>query len=95
MSKKRRNKRFNQIKQNPRNVRFEDFIKLLEMFGYEVVPPNRGSHYVAVRENADLGAKRITFPKPHGGRRSGKHMNEQYVKKAIYQFEEIIESEEE
>ena len=35
------------------------------------------------------------FPRPHGKRDSGgKHMNEIYVKKAIYEFEQIIESEE-
>ncbi len=90
MSKKRRDKLFKKIKQNPKNVRFEDLKKMYEMFDYEVIPPRGGSHYVAVR-----GEKQMSFPKPHGKRGGGgKHMNEIYVKKAIYEFEQIIESEE-
>lgn len=91
MSKKRRDKLFNKIKQNCKNVGFEDMKKLYEMFGYEIVPPRRGSHYVALRDT-----ERRTFPKPHGKRSGGgKHMNEIYVKEAISRFEQIIESEEE
>ena len=89
-NKKRRDKLLNKIKQNHKNVRFEDLKKLYEMFGYEIVPPRGGSHYVVVR-----GTERISFSKPHGKRSGGKHINEIYVKEAIRRFEQIIESEEE
>ncbi len=50
-------------KQNPKNVGFEDAIKLLEMMSFRLVNV-RGSHY-----HYDDGRTLITIVKPHGGQK--------------------------
>ena len=84
MSQKQREKLLVRIKQNPKNVRFDDLIKLYEMFGFQVRKPRRGSHYVC-----ELHEHTISLPKPHG-----KHVGVRYVERAISLFEEIKDSEE-
>ena len=84
MPEKQREKLFIQIKRNPKNVRFEDLIRLYEMFGFEVENPRRGSHYIC-----ELDEHTISLPKPHK-----KHVVERYVKRAILLFEEIKNNEE-
>lgn len=84
MSEKQREKLFIQIKRSTKNVRFEDLIKLYEMFGFEVKKPKRGSHYIC-----ELDKHTISLPRPHK-----KHVVERYVKRAILLFEEIKNSEE-
>ena len=49
MSKKE--KLIEAIKNNPKNVRFEDLKKILENIGYTVIN-NGGSHYVFTKENS-------------------------------------------
>lgn len=84
MSERKREKRLARIKKNLKNVRFDDLIKLYEMFGFEV-KPKRGSHYICV-----LNKYVRTLPKPH---KNKKHVNEAYVKEAISVFEEIKDNE--
>lgn len=86
MSEAKREKLFIQIKQNPKNVRFDDLKKLYEMFGFEVKKPRRGSHYVC-----ELDEYTISLPKPH---KNKKHVGIRYVKMAISTFEEIKDKEE-
>ena len=84
MSETKREKLFIQIKQNPKNVRFDDLKKLYEMFGFEVKTPRRGSHYVC-----ELDEYTISLPRPHK-----KQVGIRYVKMAILIFEEIKHKEE-
>jgi len=84
MSETKREKLFIQIKQNPKNVRFDDLKKLYEMFGFEVKKPRRGSHYVC-----ELDEYTISLPRPHK-----KQVGIRYVKMAILIFEEIKHKEE-
>lgn len=80
MSKKRRDKLFAEIKENPKNVSFEKLKNVYEMFGFEVKPPRGGgSHYRAI-----LNEHTLIVPKPHG-----KHVKATYVKEAIKIFEDI------
>ncbi|MEA2027596.1 MAG: type II toxin-antitoxin system HicA family toxin [Campylobacterota bacterium] len=59
MSKK--DKLLEAIKNNPKNVRFEDLKKILESIGYKAI--NRGgSHYVFTKANAT--SLTIPFKKP-------------------------------
>ena len=84
MSQKQREKLLARIKRNPKNVRFDDLIKLYEMFGFKVIEPRRGSHYVC-----ELDEYTISLPRPHK-----KHVGIRYVKMAILVFEEIKYKEE-
>jgi len=76
MSKKE--KLIEAIKNNPKNVRFEDLRKILESIGYTAVN-NGGSHYVFTKENAT--SLTIPYKKP---------VKVVYVKQVI----KIIEEEE-
>jgi len=49
MSKKE--KRIESIKNNPKNVKFQNLKKVLENLGYKAIN-NGGSHYVFTKENA-------------------------------------------
>ena len=49
MSKK--DKLIEHIRNNPKNVRFEDLRKILESIGYTAIN-NGGSHYVFTKENS-------------------------------------------
>ena len=84
MSETKREKLFIRIKRNPKNVRFDDLKKLYEMFGFDVKPPRRGSHYVC-----ELNEYTISLPRPHG-----KHVGVRYVERSISLFEEIKDNEE-
>jgi len=59
MSKKE--KLIEAIKNNPKNVKFEDLRKILENLGYTAVN-NGGSHYVFTKENAT--SLTIPYKKP-------------------------------
>jgi len=59
MSKKE--KLIEAIKNNPKNVRFEDLKKILESIGYTAIN-NGGSHYVFTKENST--ALTIPYKKP-------------------------------
>ena len=56
MSEKQREKLFTQIKRNTKNVRFEDLIKLYEMFGFEVRKPRRGAHHICELDNYTISS---------------------------------------
>jgi len=47
----RKEKLIEAIKNNPKNIRFEDLKKILESIGYIAIN-NGGSHYVFTRENS-------------------------------------------
>lgn len=49
------------IKNNPKNVRFEELIKVLKSRGYDIINI-KGSHY-----SFSNGEKTVTIVKPHSG----------------------------
>ena len=76
----RRDKRFQRIAQNPRNVRFDELRRLLEDYGFEL-KRTRGSHHSFVGYIAgEKVALVVPFKKP---------LNPVYVKKALALIEQI------
>jgi len=75
----RKDKLIDAIKNNPKNVRFQDLKKILESIGYTAVN-NGGSHFVFTKDNAI--SLTIPYKKP---------VKVVYVKQVI----KIIEEEEE
>ncbi len=75
----RREKRLRDALQNPRQVRFETLVSILEDHGY-VGRGGTGSHVVL--RNPQTGAT-VTLSRPHGGR---KHMPIVAVRDALRQI---------
>lgn len=82
---KKRNKVLLEVKSSPKNVKFDTLMRLLELCGFDIKTPRRGSHYVCEKDDVTL-----IVPKPHGGK---KCVNVHYVKQAIEIIEEMIEKE--
>ncbi|EGD52323.1 HicA toxin of toxin-antitoxin [Thermoanaerobacter thermohydrosulfuricus] len=68
-------KLYKKIKENPKNVRFEEIDKILKYFGFEAREPGSGSSHITY-SHADL-EDILTIPK---GR---PHIKAVYVKKAL------------
>jgi len=77
----KREKALRKIRNNPKEVRFNDLAKVLEQFGFEIRKTG-GSHHVFMR-----GQYRITVPfrKPH--------LLEYVVKDALRILDRILEEE--
>jgi len=50
------------ITQNPRHVRFEELLKLLQAYDFEVYRPGKGSHYYCVRGRYQIS---VPYRRPH------------------------------
>ena len=83
----KKEKRLQKMRQNPREVTFDELIHVLEDYGF-IVRPGKGSHYSA-RAEIKNRVTTLTFAKPHSGQ---KHIHPVRVKKAI-QYVDEIESE--
>jgi hypothetical protein len=80
-----RDKLFEKIKNNPKNVSFEELAKLLELFGFRQRRQTSGtSHYHFFKE----GCEPLTVPKH-------KPLKSVYVHKALARIQACSESEEE
>lgn len=75
-----REKLLEQLRGNPKNVRFEDLDRLLRLCGFERRNPQGGSHYVYKRP----GCRPITVPRH-------KPVESVYVKKALALIDELGE----
>lgn len=76
----RRRKRYQKIKQNPKNIRFEDLRHLLEDYGFEL-KRTKGSHHSFV---GHVGNEKITVVIPYR-----RPLKEVYVRNALAILEEI------
>jgi hypothetical protein len=75
----KREKRLAKIRNNPKNVRFEELDHLLRDYGFERRQPSGGSsHYFYI-----CGYHRLTVPKKRP------YIKQIYVKQALRQIEEI------
>lgn len=73
----RREKLYQKIKNNPKNVRFEEIEQLLLNIGFEERQARKGSsHYIFYHERLK---NNIVIPKPH----QGKHVKPIYIRKAL------------
>lgn len=80
MSKKE--KEFEKIKNNPKNIKFTTIDKLLRQYGFTVRQPKGGSsHYIYKKDKLTL-----TIPKHNPVR-------EVYIKKAVQFIEEVLKNE--
>lgn len=78
----RRRKLFDEICRNPKNVRFEDLDRVLQLYGFEVRQPSGGSsHYIYKR----TGCAILTVPRH-------KPVKEVYVKRACSLIRECVEN---
>jgi predicted RNA binding protein YcfA (HicA-like mRNA interferase family) len=73
----RRQKLLQQLRNNPKNVRFEDLDKLMRWYGFECRSPKGGSHYVYKRK----GQCSITVP-------HNKPIKSTYVREALALIDE-------
>jgi predicted RNA binding protein YcfA (HicA-like mRNA interferase family) len=76
----REEKLLDKLRNNPKNVRFEELDNLLQSYGFECRKPKRGTHYVYKHKR---GAS-ITVP-------YAKPMKSTYVKKVIALIEEYCQ----
>ena len=78
----KRQKRLARIRQNPKNVTFEDLAQVLEDYGFEL-KRSKGSHHI-FESVVDNKVRQLVIPyrKPH--------IKAVHVKKAINLIEEII-----
>ncbi len=75
----KREKRLAKIRNNPKNVRFNELDQLLRDYGFECRQPRGGSsHYFYI-----CGHRRLTVPKKRP------FIKQTYVKQALRQIEEI------
>lgn len=81
----KREKRLQKIRQNPRNVRYEDLVTVMEDYGF-TLRESGGSHVFADCAIDDT-VWTVTLVRPHGNK---KHVNQTYVKRAIKALDEII-----
>jgi hypothetical protein len=79
-----REKLLQKLRNNPKNVRFEDLDKLLTWYEFERRSPSSGSHYVYRRQ----GCRPITIP-------YRKPLKSVYVRKALALIEEYADLAEE
>lgn len=84
----KREKRLQRMRQNPRNVNYEDLIAILEAFGFSVRASGSGGSHVVARYEAAGKVWRVTLVRPHG---RSKHVNQTYVKQIIKTIDEIVE----
>jgi len=84
----KKEKRLKKMRQNPKNVRYEDLISVLIDYGF-LIRDTGGSHRVIERQIEDE-IHTETIVQPHGGK---KHVNRTYVKKALKLIDAIIEAE--
>jgi hypothetical protein len=80
----RKIKLYNQVKQNPKNVKFNEICALLELCDYTLRPPSGGSH----RWFNKPGCPPINFPEH-------RPVGEVYIKKILHILEEYGDLEEE
>ena len=80
----KREKLLEKLRNNPRNVSFEDLDKLLRWYGFVCRPPRGGSHYFYKRR----GCRPISVPRH-------KPVGSIYVKRAVALIEECENPEEE
>jgi hypothetical protein len=79
-----REKRLRRIKQNPRNVSFDDLKTALEDYGFEMRPSKGTSHHFFRAEiQTQVWTLTIPYKKPH--------VNVTYVKAALKAIDEIQE----
>ena len=71
-------RRLRRARQNPKNVRFNDLVRIYEDHGF-IVRPGKGSHYVAKYPGIFI---RHIFPRQNP-------MKERYVKKALDIIDEL------
>ncbi len=79
----KKEKRLTKIRQNPRNVSFQDLRQVLEDYGF-VMREGKGTshHFFLVQIDDHVWTLTIPFKKPH--------VKAAYVKKAIKAIDEII-----
>lgn len=83
----KREKRLQKMRQNVRNVKYNDFIKVLDDYGFEIIQA-KGSHMKAVYT---LNEKTwtVVFARPHSSRKT---IHEAAVKAALNAIDEIEEN---
>lgn len=81
----KKDKRLRKMRQNPKNVKYDDLISVLLEYGFEI-REGRGSH-VSVKCTFDDKVWVETIVKPHGGKNT---MNQQGVKRLLKIIDEII-----
>jgi hypothetical protein len=77
LSMNKRDKKIDEIVNNPHKVTFDDLCKFLGLLGYSILSSG-GSHYKASKN----GERTIYFVKPHG-QGDSKYVKETYIKKII------------
>ncbi|MEL6407898.1 MAG: type II toxin-antitoxin system HicA family toxin [Chloroflexota bacterium] len=81
----KKEKRLRKIRQNRRNVRFDDFVSALQDYGFSI-REGKGSHVMAERLT-DNGTVSIALVKPH----KGKYVKVTYVTRALKEIDTVIE----
>ena len=71
-------RRLRRARQNPKNVRFNELVRIYEDHGF-IVRPGRGSHYVAYHPSSRLN---IPFPRQNP-------MKPNYVRDALKAIDEL------
>ncbi|MCA9912537.1 MAG: type II toxin-antitoxin system HicA family toxin [Anaerolineae bacterium] len=84
----KREKRLQKIRQNPRNVRYDDLITVLEDFGF-TIHHGKGSH-IGLRLETEEQTIKFTIVKPH----ETKFVKSVYVKMALKEIDRVIEASE-
>ena len=80
----KREKRLQKMRKSPRNITFDDLIRVLEDYGF-VIRSGKGSHYSArVEINARVWT--IAIVRPHGGK---KYVYVGKVKETLEYLDEI------
>lgn len=71
-------RRLQRARQNSKNVRFNELVRILEDHGF-IVRPGKGSHYVAFHPNSP---RNMAFPRQNP-------MNRVYVRKVLDTIDEL------
>ena len=80
----RKQKRLQKVRQNPKNVTFDELRRVLEDFQFEMRPSQGTSHHFFRAEiKRRVWSMTIPFKRPH--------LNVVYVKKALFMLDEIID----
>jgi hypothetical protein len=78
-------KRLERIRKNRNNVSFDDFVSVLEYFGFNVRTGGKESHRIAKLKVGEQSFS-ITFVKPHG---NNKFMHPEAVKDLLAMLDKI------
>ncbi len=85
----KREKRIQRMRQNPTKVLYNDFVRLLEDFGFEVVNA-KGSHRKA-KLQVNEETYRLVFAEPHG---KNKYVHPKAIQAVLQIIDEIKKAQE-